>query len=574
MATEKTERKPLKMIGLKQQISRFLLAFIAVILVMLGTLLAIMIGSWQKKQSEERMSNLKAYGETLDESIMQLNDVVGSIYSVSSAFQGIYSYRTVAEKCGYVYDLLSLFQVQVRSNHYLGGLFAHYDNGAQTIYYTNDKLSYNDKKILGDTGKSLMNSSRTTFVDDITFSYSEMVQEAETDLFYSILMKKNSAMISGSVSLSQGILEQENDSSSYGVIYKGKFYATAGQGAVLSDSECARLEPGKNRVGNTIVYVHHLDMEKLAVVEIIPRSIWMYISKVHLVLLALILLLTVQSVRLYRFVSGQLTRPLEDMTRALLDIRAGVWEVNFTAPNRITEIENVRQTVQVMLKEIEQYKIRTYEEQLIRQKTQLQFLQLQLAPHFYTNCLKNIYYMLMIKEYENAEQFLLRLSGHLRYLLQKDATLVTVGTETEFVENYIGLQEILSSRRMICEILVEEGLREEEIPILAIQTFVENSVKYAGQSEANLSIRIHVRRIKTEAGSSLDITVKDNGQGYPEELLVMLNRKDAPFSEKDFGVGITNLLSRLKIYYGDGAVWYFENRDGAFSEVIIPEKES
>ena len=328
---------------------------------------------------------------------------------------------------------------------------------------------------------------------------------------------------------------------------------------------------GKNRAGDFFVYLENLDSENIAVVEIMPWSIWLYVSKVHLVLLALLLLIAVQSIRLYRFVSEQLTRPLEDMTRALLDIRQGVWEVNFTAPNRITEIENVRQTVQVMLKEIGQYKIKTYEEQLVRQKTQLQFLQLQLAPHFYTNCLKNIYYMLMVKEYENAEQFLLRLSSHLRYLLQKDATMVTVGTEMEFVENYISLQEILSCRPIMREILVEEEIREEEIPILAIQTFVENSVKYAGAgSEKNLSIQIQVRKIRTENGNRIDITVKDNGPGYPEELLAMLNRKDAPFSEKDFGVGITNLLSRIKIYYGEEANWYFEDRDGAFSEVIVP----
>ncbi len=571
LAVEKVKDRPLKMIGLKQQISRFLLAFITVILMMLVTLLVILIGSWQKNQNQERMNILKAYGVTLDESIGQLNDVVGSVYSVSNAFQGIYSYQTVAEKCGYVYDLLTLAQVQVKSNHYLGGLFVHYDYGAQTLYYTSDKLSYDDKKILSDTGKSLMDSSRAGYRDGTAYAYSELVQEADTDIFYSVMMKKNSAMISGSISLSQGLPEYPEPSASYGVIYKGKFYRTAGADIGLSDSECVFLQSGKNRAGDFFVYLENLDSENIAVVEIMPWSIWLYVSKVHLVLLALFLLIAVQSIRLYRFVSEQLTRPLEDMTRALLDIRQGVWEVNFTAPNRITEIENVRQTVQVMLKEIGQYKIKTYEEQLVRQKTQLQFLQLQLAPHFYTNCLKNIYYMLMVKEYENAEQFLLRLSSHLRYLLQKDATMVTVGTEMEFVENYISLQEILSCRPIMREILVEEEIREEEIPILAIQTFVENSVKYAGAgSEKNLSIQIQVRKIRTENGNRIDITVKDNGPGYPEELLAMLNRKDAPFSEKDFGVGITNLLSRIKIYYGEEANWYFEDRDGAFSEVIVP----
>ncbi|WP_321018048.1 sensor histidine kinase, partial [Eisenbergiella porci] len=171
--------------------------------------------------------------------------------------------------------------------------------------------------------------------------------------------------------------------------------------------------------------------------------------------------------------------PLEDMTNALRNIQEGVWEVEFTASNRITEIENVRQTVRLMLKEIEQYKIRSYEEQLEKQKVQLQFLQLQLAPHFYTNCLKNAYYMLMMKEYENAEEFLLCLSAHLRYLLQTDAKLVTVKTEKEFVQNYVNMEAILSSRPFICEMSVDDRALDVEIPILTLQLFVENSIKYA-----------------------------------------------------------------------------------------------
>lgn len=41
-------------------------------------------------------------------------------------------------------------------------------------------------------------------------------------------------------------------------------------------------------------------------------------------------------------------------------------------------------------------------------------------------------------------------------------------------------------------------------------------------------------------------------------------------SDKGFGVGILNLLNRLRIHYGEAAQWYFDNRDGAFSELILP----
>ena len=560
-----------RMFGLKQQIFYFLAVFIVVILLLLGVFLAVMIGVYQRKQNQRRLDNLEVYGETLEESIGQLYDVVGSIYSVSNAFQGISSYQTEAEKCGYIQELMSVLQVQVRSNRYLSALIANYDYGKGVLYYTDGTLNYSDTKMLWNTGKTIMEGSRGSSLEDAVFSYTNLVQEAETDLFYSVIMKKKSTLISGSVRLSQGLPEEVETGAVYGIVYEGEFYRTGGQEAGLTREECLALLQGRNRVGDNFVYLHRLDAEDMAVLEILPRSLWLYVHPWHILMMVLMFFLTIWLLLLYRFIYDQLSEPLEDMTRTLRDIRQGDWEVNFTAPNRIVEIESVRQTIQMMLKELGQYKIKTYEEQLSRQKTQLQFLQLQLAPHFYTNCLKNIYYMLMMKEYESAEQFLLRMSKHLRYLLQKDTTLVTVETEREFVENYIGMQKLLSSRPILCSMAVEQAAQEEEIPILAIQTFVENSVKYTEvDKERTLEIQVQVKMIRTESRTFLNLTVQDNGPGYPDVLLDLLNRKDEEFTAKEFGVGILNLLNRLRIHYGAAADWHFDNREGAFSELILP----
>lgn len=565
------EHRAVRMFGLKQQIFGFLAVFIVVILLLLGVFLVVMIGSYQRRQNQSRLNDLEAYAETLNESIGQLHDVVGNIYSVSSAFQGIGSYQTEAEKCGYIQELMSVLQVQVRSNRYLSALFVNYDYGDGILYYMDPDMNYRDTKMLWGTGKAIMEGSKVSSLEDAYFSYTKLVQKAEKDLFYSVIMKKKSAMISGSICLDHGLPEIPETGAAYGIIYEGEFYGTGGQLVELAGEDCVALCQGRNRIGDKFVYLHKLNSEDMTVVEILPRSLWLYVQPWHILLMALMLLLTVWLLLLYRFIYDQLSKPLEDMTRTLRDIRKGDWEVNFTAPNRIVEIESVRQTVRLMLKELGQYKIRTYEEQLARQKTQLQFLQLQLAPHFYTNCLKNIYYMLMMQEYEGAEQFLLRLSKHLRYLLQKDTTLVTVETEREFVENYISMQKLLSSRPVTCSISVEREIYEAEIPILAIQTFVENSVKYRDTDrEHTLTIQVQVRMIKTERGKSLNLIVRDNGPGYPEALLALLNQKDGAFFDKNFGVGILNLLSRLRIHYGEAADWYFDNRGGAFSELILP----
>ena len=263
-------------------------------------------------------------------------------------------------------------------------------------------------------------------------------------------------------------------------------------------------------------------------------------------------------------------RPLEDMNNALSKIQAGEWEVHFDAVNRVEEIENVRNAVQVMLKEIEDYKIKSYEEQLGKQETELQYLRLQLAPHFYTNCLKNAYYMLMLKEYENVERYLLCLSTHLRYLLQKNIKQVELSKERDFVLNYIELQKLMTEKNLTLDMQIEESALDVEVPILLLQTFVENSIKYGRETEQNdLKIQIRIRRRTLDFGDCLDISISDNGHGYPDEVLSELNRKEVS-QEQKFGVGVINLQHRMKIIYGENVSWYFSNSGGACSDLIVP----
>lgn len=375
------ENGPARMFSLKRQIFIFLAVFIFVILLLLGIFLAAMIASYQKSGNQRRQEELEEYAQTLDGSIQQLNEVVRLICTADNSFQGISGRQTAAERCGTVYGLRSTLQMQIRSNHYLEGLFVLYEDGEKVLYDTNGQMDYGDIKLMWNTGKALMEYSRIEYSGNSAFSYTEQVQQTKTGQFYSIYMKKDAALVSGSISLLQGLPEQAKDAD-YGIIYRGKFYRTAGAGAEFSAADGAALKPGRNRIGNNLVYLCKLGAKDMAAVEIVPQSFWMYVQPWHMVFLLVMVFLAAWLAFLYRFIYLQLSEPLEDMTRTLRDIRKGDWEVHFTAPNRIAEIEGVRTTVRLMLREIGQYKIRTYEEQLARQNTQLQFLQLQLAPHF------------------------------------------------------------------------------------------------------------------------------------------------------------------------------------------------
>lgn len=64
-----------------------------------------------------------------------------------------------------------------------------------------------------------------------------------------------------------------------------------------------------------------------------------------------------------------------------------------------------------------------------------------------------------------------------------------------------------------------------KVPILCIQTFVENAIKYYGKNGQMLQVRIQIRRIKKEYKKEfLKIRITDNGVGYTKENLDEFNK--------------------------------------------------
>lgn len=114
------------------------------------------------------------------------------------------------------------------------------------------------------------------------------------------------------------------------------------------------------------------------------------------------------------------------------------------------------------------------------------------------------------------------------------------------------------------------ALNDWNIPMLAAQTFVENSIKYAkvGGGDSALLIEIQTNLLETENGRYLNLIVKDNGQGYGKEILDEINGQTETGKKN---IGINNLKRRCQILYGGKVEFTFYNSNGAVSEMIFPE---
>ncbi|WP_309122231.1 histidine kinase [Paenibacillus sp.] len=236
----------------------------------------------------------------------------------------------------------------------------------------------------------------------------------------------------------------------------------------------------------------------------------------------------------------------------------------------IEEFQQVDAAFTHMSNEIQQLKIVAYEEEIRRQKAELQHLQLQIRPHFFLNCLKSLYGMAQQQSFERMQQMILAISNHLRYNFRDNLQLVSLSQEKEHVQNYIRIQHIAHHIPPICEWHIDSALMDFALPPLSIQTFVENSVKYTMRPDRQLHIHVKATILESEDGNYADITIQDNGDGFDTSILEELNHGDATIYT-DIHVGLSNLRHRISLLYGDKA-WlvFFNTERGAAAEMILP----
>ena len=103
---------------------------------------------------------------------------------------------------------------------------------------------------------------------------------------------------------------------------------------------------------------------------------------------------------------------------------------------------------------------------------------------------------------------------------------------------------------------------------------MENCVKHVYSPDYVLKIEVKAAVLCSGADTFADLTVTDNGGGFPEDVIAEINEPDSPLYAQNH-VGINNVKKRLQLIYGDRALYAFFNRDmgermGSVSEILIP----
>lgn len=240
--------------------------------------------------------------------------------------------------------------------------------------------------------------------------------------------------------------------------------------------------------------------------------------------------------------------------------------------NNIRELEQASLQFKNLIREIKKLKINVYENELEKKRFQITFLQNQIRPHFYLNCLTTISSMAQLGNYKDIESMVLFTSRYLRYLFQTDRELTCIKYELSHIQAYLDIQALRFGSIFTYECSIAESDKRALIPPLLLITFVENSLKHSCTTDRALHLMLSVSRVSKESLCFLKIDIIDSGQGFPEEILEKLARNEAINSDEQMHIGITNSIARLALLYGTNQEIHFFNEPhgGAHVQLLIP----
>jgi sensor histidine kinase YesM len=172
------------------------------------------------------------------------------------------------------------------------------------------------------------------------------------------------------------------------------------------------------------------------------------------------------------------------------------------------------------------------ETQLKLKEQELNYLKMQIHPHFLFNTL-NTLYGFSLKKADETPEMILKLSNLLDYLLyQVDKPFVLLSEEINHINDYITLENMRFNNRLRVTFNYDNCLENTSISPMLLIPFVENSFKHGYLNNGILEITISLSSTK-------------------ESIIFSIENTNSKKEITNKGIGLINIKKRLELLYKD-----------------------
>lgn len=242
-----------------------------------------------------------------------------------------------------------------------------------------------------------------------------------------------------------------------------------------------------------------------------------------------------------RLISRKISKPIRKLDESVKTYEAGGKTDIYIGGS--SEIRHLGYSVQRSYERIETLMEEIIRQQNERRKSELDALQSQINPHFLYNTLSMMNWMAIRSNQMEISKVTLALSTFYRTALSKGEDVVTVENCIQNMQAYLEIQLTMHDNNFTVDWDIDPTIKNEKMPKLLLQPVVENAIEHGidekedGDKKLFLSFRGN--------GDDVEITVRDNGMGMPQEKAETLVTYQAK------GYGLKNVNDRIRLLYGE-----------------------
>lgn len=266
----------------------------------------------------------------------------------------------------------------------------------------------------------------------------------------------------------------------------------------------------------------------------------------------------------------RISRPMAQLKKGIHQIGTGYLDHKVVLIHRRKtqdEFDELAESLNYMVDKVRNLEQRLYLSKIKEQEIELKYISSKIRPHFILNAL-NIIYTYDESELPLIRKMVLYLSRYFRYIVNLNKEFATVENEFRFVENYLKIQKERYESKFFFIVEWDHQVSECLLPVLMVQTFVENSIKH-GMTNNQFCVYV----LADLVDDTLHITIGDTGKGISSEVLFQIQSfLDSRNPQEDLGVGIQNTIARMDILYGKEVNVQIRNAEsgGAVVEMFLP----
>ena len=210
------------------------------------------------------------------------------------------------------------------------------------------------------------------------------------------------------------------------------------------------------------------------------------------------------------------------------------------------EVGLIGKEYNAMADNIEHLIRQVYEMELAGKQSELDFLRMQINPHFLYNTLDTIGWLAFAGETDQISEVVVALAELLRAMV-KSERFIPIEEEMHSVRDYLLIQERRFGDRISVEYELDPSVMQYKIPNFILQPLIENAIIHGLEPKVDKG-RILIRI--TDAGNVIHFSVQDDGTGMNsdeiEQLIEACNSADTKRS-----IGLKNVYRRLLLCYGE-----------------------